>query len=45
MDELYKQYGELIFQLEILQAQIAHIKQRLAEEYNKKQQSKQDEEE
>lgn len=35
MDELYKRYGALMIQLEILQGQIQECKQRIAAELNK----------
>lgn len=38
MEELYKQYGELMIQMEILQAKINQIKQQIANELNKKEQ-------
>jgi len=35
MDELYKQYGELMIQAEIIQAKIHALKQQIANELNK----------
>jgi len=37
VDELYKQYGELMIQAEITQAKINAVKQQIAEALNKKQ--------
>lgn len=36
MEELYKQYGEKMIQLEILNAQVNELKKKIAEELNKK---------
>jgi hypothetical protein len=36
MDELYRKYGELMIQAEIIQAKINQLKQQIAEELNKK---------
>lgn len=35
MDELYKQYGELMIQAEIIQAKIHALRQQIATELNK----------
>jgi hypothetical protein len=35
IDELYKQYGELMVKQEILQGQINEVKRKIAEELNK----------
>jgi hypothetical protein len=35
IDDLYRQYGELMIQAEILQARLNAVKQRLIEELNK----------
>lgn len=35
MDELYKTYGELMIQQEILSARINEVKKKIAEELNK----------
>jgi len=35
MDELYKQYGEKMIQLEILNSQVNELKKKIAEELNK----------
>ena len=35
MDELYKQYGELLIQLEILQNKIQEVKIKIVNELNK----------
>lgn len=37
MDELYKQYGELMIQFEILQGKINEVKGKIANELNKPQ--------
>jgi hypothetical protein len=37
MGDLYKEYGELMVQLEILQAKIQVVKQKIVRELNKKQ--------
>ena len=36
MNELYERYGQLMIQAEILNAQIANVKQQIADELNKK---------
>lgn len=36
MDELYKEYGELMIQQEILSSRINEVKKKIAEELNKK---------
>jgi hypothetical protein len=36
LDNLYKDYGSLLIQLEIIQAKINHVKQQIAEELNQK---------
>lgn len=36
MEELYKQYGELMIRQEILSSQINEVKKKIAEELNKK---------
>ena len=43
LDELYKQYGELSIQAEILQAKINVVKQKIADELNKQTQSEEKE--
>ena len=35
MDELYKQYGELLIKLEILNSEIREVKKKIIEELNK----------
>lgn len=35
-DELYKQYGQLMIQAEVIQSQIQAVKRQIAEEINKK---------
>lgn len=35
MEELYKEYGQLMIECEIVQAKINHIKTKIAEELNK----------
>ena len=35
MEELYKQYGQLMIQLEILQGKIQEVKMKIAQELNK----------
>lgn len=38
MDTLYKEYGELMIQAEIIQAKINQVKEQIAIELNKKEQ-------
>jgi len=40
MDELYKEYGELMIQAEIIQAKINGVKQKIAAELNKPKEKK-----
>lgn len=42
MDELYKKYGQLMVQAEIIQAQINQVKQQIAQELAKQPTEKKD---
>lgn len=42
MDELYKEYGEKMIQLEILNSQINELKKKIAEAINKRQSGEND---
>lgn len=35
LEELYKQYGDLLIQAEIVQAKMVHIKQQIVQELNR----------